>query len=121
MGEVGVPGLDFERLLASKGGIVFRMQGMNWKFKPSMLWPFNRRVLTCEAKYDVRAESGHILEKTVTKDLELKPLYGLFLRSWFNGLWFVFAKSSLGTEYILPPLLAFGVLAVCAAHALIQR
>jgi hypothetical protein len=99
--------------------VEFWVEVMNWKSKPSMSWPFGIRAFECGANYNVQDSAGALIKGNVAKDWELKPLYGMFLKSWFDGLWFVFAKSSLGTEYILPPLLAFSVLAICVAHALV--
>src|SRR5579859_3326953 len=87
----------------------FWLENMNWKTQPSMLWPFGTRVFTMAANYNLQDTRGGLIHTKIAADWELRPHYGMFLKSWFDGLWYVLAKSSLGTEYILPPLLAFGV------------
>jgi len=93
---------------------------IDWKQPPSMWSPFAKRRLVCEAKYYHQDSAGGMTEKNVLKEWELSPHHATFGKSWFAGLWYVLAKSSFGTEYVLPPLFAFGVLITCLIRAAIR-
>jgi len=91
---------------------------MGWNKDPSLLMLFSPRMFRCDIEYYVQDTSGAMKQKHITKDWELRPGYLLFLRSWCQGMWHILVRTSLGTEYVLPPALAVGVVIACITHAL---
>jgi len=92
------------------------LQNMSWKIPPSILNPFSKRVLSCSVNYQIKFQDGTTRSRSLTTEIEISPQTKFFLTTWADGAWQVALKTSLVTEYVLPPILAVVVLVICVVQ-----
>lgn len=88
-----------------------QLMTMAWRKQPSLLLPLSPRIFQCSSRYYVEGTRAPSVPNDIAKDWILKPKYRFFVSSWSKAIWHVLVRTSLGTEYVLPPAFAFFVAA----------